>query len=163
MTLAPTNARQNVLVLRAVIGWSLKCSHIWQISIITPRTRSSCASIFVIYSWWYCRKSTYRPWACGRTFSIPISDSCPSLSRSLPIQLSMRDCFLTGTETLAPCALGCVHCGSAIQWLSIKPVHPHYRLRERHLTTGRRELQLSASVWTLISAHKSVAYNFTLS
>lgn len=50
-------------------GGSLKCSHIWQISIITPRTRSCCASIFVIYSWWYCTKYIRLP------FYTPSEDS----------------------------------------------------------------------------------------
>lgn len=85
-------------------GGSLKCSHIWQISIITPRTRSCCASIFVIYSWWYCTKYIRLP------FHTPSEDSvfflflfllrCRSL---LPIQLLIRQCYLTAAKVRPTC------------------------------------------------------------
>lgn len=86
-------------------GGSLKCSHIWQISIITPRTRSCCASIFVIYSWWYCTKYIRLP------FYTPSEDSvffflflfllrCRSL---LPIQLLIRQCYLTAAKVRPTC------------------------------------------------------------
>lgn len=116
-------------------GGSLKCSHIWQISIITPRTRSCCASIFVIYSWWYCTKYIRLP------FYTPSEDSvffflflfllrCRSL---LPIQLLIRQCYLTAAKVRPTCpvVLSSFSRDSSLPPQKKKqPFHPLLRRRE---------------------------------